>query len=106
MFDWNKNLLFEYENQKGLNYVEQVYFDPYKIVTADFHYITVFDPKTYQLLNKSPLKETRGLSIQPEFAVVGYSQDLAVLSMKIGENDEEVASSIATDEDDSNEDSW
>lgn len=83
MFTWNNELLFSYENKKGLNYVEQVYFDKYKIVTGDFHYIHVFDPKTYTLLNKSPLSEIRGLSIQPEYAVVGYSQDLGVLSMKI-----------------------
>jgi len=90
MYDWNKNILFEYEDKKGLNYVEQVYFDPFKIVAADFHNITVFDPKTYQSLNKSPLKETRGISIQPEFAVVGYSQDLGVLTMNIEEIDENV----------------
>jgi hypothetical protein len=79
--------------------VEQVYFDPFKIVVGDFHFIHVFDPKTYQLLNKSPLRETRGISIQPEYAVVGYSQDLGVLSMKIEENAEEDKKKEDVDED-------
>jgi WD40 repeat protein len=99
IFDWNNARLFDYENKKGLNYVEQVYFDPFKIVVGDFHFIHAFDPKTYQLLNKSPLRETRGISIQPEYAVVGYSQDLGVLSMKIEENAEEDKKKEDVDED-------
>jgi hypothetical protein len=76
--------LFKHESERGLNYVEQVYFDPVKIVTADFHNITIIDPRSYQIVNKSPVTETRGLSIQDDFAVVGHDKMIGMFKMGLG----------------------